>query len=203
MTPSEIVELVRQVNATWPNNRPVPPEALPIWHEDLADQPTEYVRAAFAAYRRLGREFPPSAAELRRLATELVNPVPTFEQTWAAIATAIRRWGIYRPEPALAELARLPLAVELVQAMGGWQQVCLGGTDEYRPTDPGVWRSQAEHAFRALVEQDRLARAVADLPPPHSEPPRHRLEEAVAALAKARSLASPPLPPKAQEVKPS
>jgi hypothetical protein len=202
MTPSGIVELVRQVNATWPNNRPVPPEALPIWHEDLADQPTEHVRAAFAAYRRLGREFPPSAAELRRLATELAHPTPTFERTWAAIATAIRRWGIYRPEPALAELARLPLAVELVQAMGGWQQVCLGGPDEYRPTEPGVWRSQAEHAFRALVEQDRLARAVADLPLARPEPPHHRLGDAVAALATTRSLAPPPPCTNAQEVEP-
>ncbi len=192
MTSSEIVDLLRQVNATWPNCRPVPPEALPVWLEDLADQVGEHVRAAFAVYRRLGREFPPSAAELRRLALELADPTPSFEVAWGAISAAIRRWGVYRADKAMAELVGLPLAVELVLAMGGWREVCLGGPIEGRPTDPGVWRSQAEHAWRALVEQRRTDRAVAGLPValPRAEQARRRLAAApaVAALAAAKTL---------------
>lgn len=164
MTESEIVELVRQVNGTWPNAKPVPPEALPVWFEDLADLETPHVRAAFTAYRRSGKEFPPTCAELRRLVLELGDPTPRFEHVWSEIHRAVRKWGGPREQESQDMLGQVPMAWALVTAMGGWQTICQGGPDEYKAIDAGVWRSQAEHAFRALLEERRLDQAVVDIP---------------------------------------
>ena len=163
MERSEIAELIRQVNATYPNAKPVTPVAEPIWVEDLADLATADVRAAFKAYRRAGHAFPPGSADLRRLVLELAEPTPRFEHAWAAIQAAVARRGWPCPEEAQADLQPVPMAWDLVLAMGGWAAACQGGTDEFRSTDPGVWRSQAEHAWRGLVEQRRTDLAVADL----------------------------------------
>src|SRR5690348_5722064 len=148
----EIVSLIRQVNATYPNAKPVTPFAEPVWAEDLGDLREEHVRAAFTAYRRQGHAFPPTCAELRLLALELQESTPRFEHAWGAIQRAISRHGSYCEADAQVALEPVSMAWELVTAMGGWRQVCLGGPDEYEATNPGVWRSQAEHAWKGLAE---------------------------------------------------
>ncbi len=166
MEPSEVVELIRLVNATYPNAKPITPLAEPVWNEDLCDLRPDHVRAAFATHRRSGGAFPPLAAELRRLALELQETTPRFEHAWGAIQSAVSRHGSYCEDEAQRALEPVLMAWELVEAMGGWRCICLAGPGEYEPTNPGVWRSQAEHAWRALVEQRRTDLAVVDLPTP-------------------------------------
>jgi hypothetical protein len=188
---SEVIRVVRQVNAYWQNAKPIPPEALPLWLEDLSEFPAEEIQTAFRMYRRRGAQFPPTCAELRRLVLELRNPTPTFEAAWGAIRRAIDIHGRYRVDEALGDLAGVSLALPLVEAMGGWQAICNGGPNEDLPTNPGVWRSQGEHAFRALVESQRDDRAMGsglpELPPiaeleilPRDEPSDDRGGEATA-----------------------
>lgn len=205
MRESEIVTLVKLVNAGFQNAKPVPPEALPLWFEDLADLDAQHVRAAFTAYRRSGKEFPPTCAELRRLVLELQEPTPRFEHAWAAIQAAVARHGLYCESEAQDALAGVPMAWDLVLAMGGWRCICLGGPDEYQATAPGVWRSQAEHAWRALVEELRTDRSVADIdmPLPRIREANRRLaglpQPALAPLAPAFEVPRLALPPASPE----
>jgi hypothetical protein len=166
MEPPEIVELIRLINATYPNAKPITPLAEPVWNEDLGDMGPQQIRAAFTAWRRTEHAFPPMAADLRRLALELQESTPRFEHAWGAIQQAVNRHGSYCEAEAQQALRPVPMAWDLVTAMGGWRCICLGGPDEYEATTPGVWRSQAEHAWRALVEQRRTDLAVADIATP-------------------------------------
>jgi hypothetical protein len=195
MERSEIAELIRMVNATYPNAKPITPIAEPIWVEDLGELEAVHVRAAFTAYRRAGHAFPPGSADLRRLVLELERAAVTFEQVWGEIHHAVRSFGWPRTAEALHSLTSVPFALDLVAAMGGWPAVCSAGPDDGRPTDPGVWRSQAEHAFRALVAQRRDDEAVAGLPGARAAAAGLRLAEAEAVPALPEPEVSPPSEP--------
>lgn len=184
MERSEVAELIRLVNATYQNAKPVTPIAEPVWIEDLGDLDAARVRAAFTAYRRAGHAFPPGPGDLRRLVPEMGRPAATFEHVWAEIHRAVRRFGWPRALDAQLVLADVPFALDLVAAMGGWPAICQAGPDDARPTDPGVWRAQAEHAFKALVAQRRDDDAVAGLHGP-------RAAAAAGRLAAAETLALP------------
>lgn len=178
MERSEVAELIRLVNATYPSAKPVTPIAEPVWVEDLGDLDAVRVRAAFTAWRRAGHAFPPGPGDLRRLVLELSRGAVTFEHVWAEIQRAVQRWGWPRALDARLELTGVPFALDLVAAMGGWPAVCQAGPDDARPTDPGVWRAQAEHAFKALLAQRRDDEAVAGLPGPRAAAAHERLAAA-------------------------
>jgi hypothetical protein len=191
MTRSEWLRIAARLMKLWPHQT-IPDDALAEWYQLLADIPADAVNAAVTALATSGREFPPPAGVIRAKATELARPSVTFEQAWSEIHRCISAIGIYREEAALDALRSVPLAAELVTAMGGWKQVCLGGPDEYRATDPGVWRSQAEHAFKALAAQRRDDFAVAGLPGPHADMARQRLAAGWQRLADIPAVYVPP-----------
>lgn len=174
MTRAEWVRLSARIMRLWPH-QVIPDDALAEWYSLLGDLDAHSVNVAVTALATAGREFPPPAGVIRAKVAELADRGATFEECWATIHRAIAAHGIYRAEEAMAALQREPPAAELVLRMGGWRQVCLGGPNEYETTNPGVWRSQAEHAFRALAEQRRADRSVAELPGIRGAAARQRL----------------------------
>lgn len=151
-------------------------DVLGTWYELLADLPGEAVYAAVHALALSSRPFVPNPGEIRERLADLVAPRVTFEQAWSEVARAISAAGVYQPGRAEEMLRQVAGAWDLVLAMGGWSEVCHGGPIEQPPTTPGVWRAQAEHAWKALVEERRTDVASAPLAGPAGDAARERLQ---------------------------
>jgi hypothetical protein len=148
MERSDIGKLWQRIAADYPQASRYTPIAMQTWLEDLGGYTAPVVEMAYQQHRAgpHGR-FAPTSGQLRAI----VEPPPTFANARQAIDRAIGAYGSYRPDEFMAMLADVPLSRELVEAMGGVQAVCYGGSDPDHPTDPGVWRSQMEHAFNDLL----------------------------------------------------
>jgi hypothetical protein len=68
-------------------------------------------------------EFPPTIAELRKLATEIKNPSlqVTAADAWGEVTKAIRYFGWYRSEEALASMSE---GARKIAQYIGWQNIC-------------------------------------------------------------------------------
>lgn len=192
MKHAEWLDIAALMTDLWPFH-PLPRNAVATFFAELEDLDAVSVQAAVRAINRDGKEFPPNAGQIRAKASDLGRPAATFEHVWAEIHRAVRSFGWPRAAEALRSLAEVPFALDLVSAMGGWVAVCSAGPDEARPTDPGVWRAQAEHAFKALTAQRRDDEALAGLP-------GLRAEAAVRRLAAAEE---PPALPEPRQLPPA
>lgn len=188
MTIDEWADTATLLLRRWPNQS-LDTDVLGTWYELLADLPGEAVHAAVRAIALTDREFVPNPGVIRTRVADLEAPQVTFEQTWYEIGRAISAAGYHRPEPAEAMLRQVPGAWDLVLAMGGWRAVCRAGDDDAPPTNPGVWRSQAEHAWKALREQRHTDIAATPLPGPAGEIARRRVS-----TGGMQRIAVPPLP---------
>ncbi len=90
--------------------------------------------------------FPPSIAEVRNAAVEIQTPEQTTgAQAWGEVIKAIRIYGHYREEEALASLS--PVTAQVVRYMG-WREICL--SDE-----PGVVRGQFLKMYQQIAEREQ------------------------------------------------
>ncbi len=97
---------------------------LSVWYSMLGDLPYQTVQAA-AQRHILENPFPPSIADIRKLAAELQTPPDELvdaSDAWGQVLRAIRMYGIYRPQEALDSMA--PDVAAVVKAMG-WEEICL------------------------------------------------------------------------------
>jgi len=96
-----------------------------LWAEMLSDIGIDVARLAL---KRLIAtcKFPPTIAEMREsVAAVLYVPTPDSGDAWGEVLAAIREYGYYRPEEALASL-REP--VRLVVQRMGWRELCISET---------------------------------------------------------------------------
>jgi hypothetical protein len=165
MTRGEWFRIAGRIQRIWP--QPIEDATLAEWFRLVEDLDGQSVDDALTVLAGEGREFPPHGGILRKRVLDFRHSsVITFDQAWGAIHRTISNEGLYREAEARAVLVPMAGGIvwQLVMAMGGWTQVCMGGPDEYRPTDPGVWRSQAEHAWKALEAQRREDASLASIP---------------------------------------
>jgi hypothetical protein len=159
----EIVRLIKGINIAFPNAKDIVPDragvVLQVWGEDLGDLSARDVWDAFADVRASGAEFPPTSGKLRAAVLERRNPLPRFDQVIEVIERAIRNYGTYRSDEAMAFLEKTVGAPELVRGMGGWAAICNGGPVGQDSVDSGVWRSQQEHAWKEIAHSIKVDRA--------------------------------------------
>jgi hypothetical protein len=124
---------------------------LNVWYSMLGDLPYQTVQAAVQRHI-LENTFPPSIADIRKLAAELQAPADESvdsSDAWGQVLRAIRMYGIYRPQEALDSMAADVAAV--VKAMG-WEEICLSDR-------PDVVRGQFLKMYEsktAATQKERL-----------------------------------------------
>ena len=147
MTKGETAKLLAVLAAAFPRFE-VDDLKVQVWHEMLGD--LDYSLASLAIKKLiLESTFPPSIAEVRKAAVEIQTPEQTTgAQSWGEVITAIRNFGHYREEEALASLS--PVTAQVVRYMG-WREICLN-------SEPGVARGQFLRMYDQIVTRKRKER---------------------------------------------
>src|SRR5258708_18073006 len=140
MTPAEWLRISAHINTTWPH-QPSLPTAVADGFDLLADLDANQIAKAVEALVLDGREFSPSAGQIRRKIAEMEEPPQIWGEVWHEIQSAISRYGSYHDAeaiqwstPHVAELARLkrwpylctttdPSSVVEAQAKQTWEDL--------------------------------------------------------------------------------
>jgi hypothetical protein len=114
MTPDEWIEIVRRIQANWPQQT-IPRVSLAKWYDDLKALPADTVAAAVESLYRQGREWPPNGAQILAEIADQTLDAPEFGAAWQMIHRAIQSYGsanhakvvaaLQAKHPAVAELA--------------------------------------------------------------------------------------------------
>jgi len=147
---TDTIKLLAIINTAFPNMQ-ITESMVELWHELLGD--LEF-NLAIAAAKKLILEspFPPTIADIRKRAVEIMTPAEDkidASTAWGEVVHAIRMFGYPRPQEALESMS--PRTRKVVEQMG-WQEIC-------QATDPGVVRGQflrMYEAYSAREKQDAL-----------------------------------------------
>ena len=144
MTKAEIAKILAVLAAAYPKFE-VDDLKVQVWYEMLGD--LDYATANMAVKKLiLENTFPPSIAEVRKAAAEIMNPdVMTAAEAWGEVERAVRTYGSYQETEALASL---PPRVAKVVRLIGWREICLN-------EEPGVVRGQFLKMYQQVQERDR------------------------------------------------
>jgi len=144
MTRAETAKILAVLAASYPKFE-VDDLKVRVWHEMLGD--LDYATANMAAKKLiLENNFPPSIAEVRKAAMEILNPeVMTAAEAWGEVERAVRTYGYYRETEALESMS--PSVAKVVEYIG-WQNICLN-------EEPGVIRGQFLKMYQQVRERDR------------------------------------------------
>jgi len=144
MTKGEIAKLLAVLAAAYPKFE-VNDVKVHVWHEMLGD--LDYAVANIAIKKLIIQNtFPPSIAEVRKAVTELMNPEQvTSSEAWGEVTRAIRNYGYYREEEALASMS--PITAQLVRYMG-WREICMS-------EDIGVIRGQFLRMYEQIATREQ------------------------------------------------
>jgi len=153
MTPAEWLRISAHINTTWPH-QPALPVAVAEGYDLLADLEAEQIAMAVEALALDGREFSPSAGQIRRKIAEMQEPHQIWGEVWYEIQRAITGHGSY--EAAETIEWSTPNVAELVR-LKGWQYLCT-------TTDPqSVVEAQAKQTWEELRDRrirDRAYKAL-------------------------------------------
>ena len=144
MTKGEVAKLLAVLAAAYPKFE-VHDVKVQVWHEMLGD--IDYAVANMAVKKLIMQNtFPPAIAEVRKAAAELTNPENlTSSEAWGEVTSAIRNYGYYREEEALASMS--PTTAQLVRYMG-WREICMS-------EDIGVIRGQFLRMYEQIATREQ------------------------------------------------
>lgn len=127
------------------------PEAVDLWYQELKDLPYDVAASALRKWTNQ-EKWPPSIAEIRAYAGELVNGPPAdWGEGWQEIQRAIRRYGWSREKEAMDSLS--PSARTAAQRIG-WMDICCSENVE-------TLRAQFRQVFQVIVERDARDQLIA------------------------------------------
>jgi len=145
MTKGEVAKLLAVLAASYPKFE-VDDLKVHVWHEMLSD--IDYSIASTAIKKLIMQNtFPPSIAEVRKAVTELMNPEQvTSSEAWGEVIRAMRNFGYYREEEALASMS--PTTARVVRYMG-WREICMS------EEPAGVLRGQFLKMYEQVVAREQ------------------------------------------------
>ncbi|MEG6521115.1 replicative helicase loader/inhibitor [Desulfotomaculum sp. 1211_IL3151] len=146
MNLEQAINLVGLALANFPNmqERDMAPTAV-LWEKLLSDIPYHVAEKALVKVLATAKFFP-AVAEIREAAIQLTQPVvPTALEAWGEVTRAMRLYGYYRPEEALASLS--PITAEVVRRFG-WRDMCAC-------EEPEVLRGQFRMAYEQYAGRQR------------------------------------------------
>ena len=119
-------------------------EAMDLWYQELKDLPYDVAASALRKWTNQ-EKWPPSIAEVRAYAGELVNgPAPDWGEGWQEVQRAIRRYGWSREKEAMESLS--PSARTAAQRIG-WMDICCSENIE-------TLRAQFRQVYQVIVERE-------------------------------------------------
>ena len=97
-------------------------DAFNMWYGLMGDLPYDVCAVAIKKYM-MTNKFPPTVAEIRELASGIVNGEPmTWGESWENALRAVRRFGSYNKMEALESLD--PLTRKCVESIG-YMELCM------------------------------------------------------------------------------
>ena len=123
MDRDEFKILVKGMKAIYSQPTFIPDQdAFNMWFMLMGDLPYEVCNVAIQKYM-LTNKFPPTVAELREIAANVVGGDPmTWGESWERALNAVRRYGSYNQAAALDSLD--PLTRKCVDSIG-YMQLCM------------------------------------------------------------------------------
>lgn len=123
MTRDEFKVLVKGMKAVYAQPTFIPDQdAFNMWFALVGDLPYEVCSVAIKKYM-LTNKFPPTVAEIRELASNVVNGDQlNWGEAWERAMTAVRRYGSYNQVEAMNSLD--PLTRKCVDSIG-FMQLCM------------------------------------------------------------------------------
>lgn len=137
----EFKKLVKGMKAVYTSQSFLPDaESVKIWYQLLKDIPYEVLRVAVQKHMLTNR-FPPTVAELRQGTVESVKGKKDWSNGWEQFRQAVRRFGYYQQEEALASMDEVTRrAVKRL----GWKELCMS---------ENIMQDRAN--FRMVYEQEQ------------------------------------------------
>lgn len=146
MTDQEFETLALAIKAAYPNSNVLPDKyAMKTWYRALCD--LDYHVAENAVWEHISTSvFPPSIAEIREKCTARLSPMLTeWGEAWEEVLQAIRKYGSYREEEAVASLSRLTAVA--VRRMG-FQNLC-------QSDNPVADRAHFQRMYDGMVKEEK------------------------------------------------
>ena len=144
MTKVEFAKLAGAMKTYYPSADMLPNKAaMQLWYEELKDLSYEVAVVSLRRHVNTNR-FPPTIAELRSGAVRAVNGSTDWADGWEQFRQAVRRFGYYQQEEAMASMDEITRTV--VRRLG-WKELC---------TSESVMQDRAN--FRMVYEQEASRR---------------------------------------------
>lgn len=146
MKKTETVQLLAVINAAFPNIQ-ITEAMVSLWHELLGDIDFNLAKAAVKKLL-LESPYPPSIADIRKRAVEILTPEEEkidAAEAWGEVERAMRFYGYYREAEALESMS--PRVAKVVRWMG-WRDICLS-------EEPGVVRGQFLKMYQQVTEREQ------------------------------------------------
>jgi len=143
---TETVQLLAVINAAFPNIQ-ITEAMVSLWHELLGDIDFNLAKAAVKKLL-LESPYPPSIADIRKRAVEILTPEEEkidAAEAWGEVERAMRFYGYYREAEALESMS--PRVAKVVRWMG-WRDICLS-------EEPGVVRGQFLKMYQQVTEREQ------------------------------------------------
>ena len=157
----EFKRLVKGMKAVYTSQSFLPDaESVKIWYQLLKDIPYEVLRVAVQKHMLTNR-FPPTVAELRQGTVESVKGKKDWSNGWEQFRQAVRRFGYYQQEEALASMDEV--TIRAVKRLG-WKELCMSeNIMQDRANFRMVYEQEQNKAKEMLALPESLKRNLARL----------------------------------------
>ena len=147
MDKSEFVVLALGMRAVYTKNNFLPDDdAINVWYALLKDIPYEILNIAIQKYMQK-EKFPPTVAELREIASEIVNgETKDWSDGWEQVLSAIRKYGMYRETEAIESMDEI---TQMCVKRLGFQNIC---TSDNIAAD----RANFRQIYQTYVERQKI-----------------------------------------------
>lgn len=128
-------------------------QAMELWYQELCDIPCKVAEAALRKWVAVSK-WSPSISDIREQAAAVQKgEVPLWSDGWDACCRAIRKYGAYGAEKAMAELTGITR--ETVKRLG-FIELCLS-------ENPMADRANFRMIFEQLAQQHHKAAQISDI----------------------------------------
>lgn len=144
MTKKEFSILASAMRTFFPKDNLLPnKEAMELWYGMLSDIPYASAEAALKKHVATSK-WPPTIADIRQNVTEITTEMKDWSEAWENARRAVRRFGSYQEEEALASLDALTRkAVERY----GYRDLCM-------MEEPEVGKAHFRDIYNAIARRE-------------------------------------------------
>ena len=146
MTKKEFATFAMALKTYYPRENLLPnEEAVELWFRQLQDIPYQVAEVGLHKWVALNK-WSPSIADIREMASSItLGEIPDWGEAWQEVTNAMRRFGSYRPNEALASLS--PLTRKATERIG-FNNLCMS-------ENPSAERANFRMIYESLVEREK------------------------------------------------